>query len=97
MVVCSYDALSSSCSVSLRTVIFIGYAAFAGMYPDLIVHCWLYVCIKFRSLISFSFYSSFCFVDNYNLVSVVVPTSLVAISDAAFSYCSALLTIIIPT
>ena len=36
-------------------------------------------------------------IANYDLVSVVLPTSLVAISSYAFFYCTALQTIIIPT
>jgi hypothetical protein len=36
-------------------------------------------------------------IDNYALKSVVLPTSLVAISDSAFSNCLALLTAMIPT
>jgi len=37
------------------------------------------------------------FIGNYDLVSVVLSTSLVVISDDAFYGCSALQTIIIPT
>ena len=36
-------------------------------------------------------------IDNYNLVSVFLPTSLVAILYGAFQYCYALQTITIPT
>ena len=36
-------------------------------------------------------------IANYDLVSVVLPTSLVVISSYAFYYCTALQTIIIPT
>jgi hypothetical protein len=39
----------------------------------------------------------FSVVDNFKLVSVVLSTSLVVISDGAFYYCSALQTITIPT
>ena len=35
--------------------------------------------------------------DNYALTSLSLPTSLVTISQGAFSYCSALPTVIIPT
>jgi hypothetical protein len=89
------DALfSSSCFVSLRTVTILGTSAFACKHPDLIV----YACIfDFEAFFSFLLYSLFCFVDNSNLVSVVLPTSLVAIPDYAFAACSALPTITIPT
>jgi hypothetical protein len=36
-------------------------------------------------------------IGNSKLLSVILPTSLVAISDYAFEYCSALLTVTIPT
>ncbi len=45
----------------------------------------------------FSLTFLFIVLDNYDLVSVVLPTSLVAISNYAFYDCYALKTIIIPT
>ena len=52
--------------------------------------------IEYCRIVAYFFYGP-AVIDNSKLVSVVLPTSLVAISNNAFQYCSALPTIIIPT
>jgi hypothetical protein len=52
--------------------------------------------IEYCRIVAYFFYGR-AVTGNYKLVSVVLPTSLVAISDHAFERCTALSTITIPT
>jgi hypothetical protein len=45
----------------------------------------------------FSFHDGVVVIENSQLVSVILPTSLVAITHSAFYYCSALQNMTIPT
>ena len=68
-----------------RTVTFVGVFAFGGK---------LYQAVKTFSIGRFLIWF---LIDNSKLVSAVLPTSLVVISNGAFLYCFALSTITIPT
>ena len=70
-------------SVSLRTVTFIGEYAFERKYPDL-AECCVQVpgCDQYDTrIVSIILLIVLRYVENYKLVSLFLPTSLVAISD----------------
>ena len=94
----SSQAAIDVCSVSLRSVTFVGAYAFARKHPDLMTDS---STIMLPSIILSCVIASdslcHCIViDSSNPVSVVLPTSLVEIWGYAFSHTS-LTTVTIPT